>query len=473
MSAPLPPAQNSTQRTPQHPTEIFADPQLLSPKNKRGSADQSGYDKINEGPQDGHSSVRTLTFRQLVKKNVFWIVLSVFLVLVGIFSLATQPSGDVTAFSIENVQPNGSMAVAEVLRQNGVKVQAVSSFDELERSLENDPNSQVLLIDNQNRLRTELLEALPDLTKRLIVLRPGFQEFPSLGFGNEIRLTGLQPSDGDLSTKYCALDSTDPQSRWLAEAFERAGNISGSGVGFTITSMADGVSGCYSSESYPDSYSVVWKQVGDSQVVLLGHDDLLKNETITEAGNASVALQLIGHEKTLYWYMPGVADFYQGAPTLADLTPEWVTPIMILLLVVFIFAAIQSGRRMGPLVPEKLPVTVPAHETVNGRARMYQRSRSFDYVADQLRMGSINRLAGLIGMARSENYQAIIRQLSHISGRSIAELDALLISSPIDSEAQLAKLSQELDTFEKHLAAITGRHYPGTGSGTSTAPRNS
>ena len=66
---------------------------------------------------------------------------------------------------------------------------------------------------------------------------------------------------------------------------------------------------------------------------------------------------------------------------------------MILLLLVFLAAAFWRGRRLGPLVVENLPVVVRASETMEGRARLYQKSSARLHALDALRIGAIQRLA--------------------------------------------------------------------------------
>ena len=120
---------------------------------------------------------------------------------------------------------------------------------------------------------------------------------------------------------------------------------------------------------------IVDTERGGHAVDVLGSPDLLSNEGIVRAGNAALALNLLGGSRTHDWYLPTLADVPATGPaSLADLTPGWVTPVMVLLFAVALAAAMWRGRRGGPLVSENLPVVVRAEETMEVRARLYQRS---------------------------------------------------------------------------------------------------
>lgn len=56
-------------------------------------------------------------------------------------------------------------------------------------------------------------------------------------------------------------------------------------------------------------------------------------------------------------------------------------------------AALWRARRLGPLVPERLPVAIRASETVEGRARLYRKADARDRAALALRSATRIRLA--------------------------------------------------------------------------------
>ena len=62
-------------------------------------------------------------------------------------------------------------------------------------------------------------------------------------------------------------------------------------------------------------------------------------------------------------------------------------------------SAIWRGRRLGPILSERLPVTVRAAETVEGHGRLYYRLSARDRAAGALRAGSRQRLSRAFGHA--------------------------------------------------------------------------
>ncbi|MCZ9344899.1 DUF4350 domain-containing protein, partial [Streptomyces sp. TRM76130] len=78
----------------------------------------------------------------------------------------------------------------------------------------------------------------------------------------------------------------------------------------------------------------------------------------------------------LVWYLPSLSDTTapdDGERGLFDLLPAgWLWGALQLFLAAAV-AALWRARRLGPLVPEELPVAVRASETVEGRARLYRK----------------------------------------------------------------------------------------------------
>lgn len=130
--------------------------------------------------------------------------------------------------------------------------------------------------------------------------------------------------------------------------------------------------------------------------MLLGSADLLYNQHLAEHGNASLALQLLGTHKHLVWYLPSVSDPSSAQDQqrgFLDLIPSGWRWALLQLAFAAVCAALWRARRLGPLVPEKLPVTVPAAETTEGHARLYEQANARDRASDVLRSATRTRLA--------------------------------------------------------------------------------
>ena len=70
--------------------------------------------------------------------------------------------------------------------------------------------------------------------------------------------------------------------------------------------------------------------------------------------------------------------------------------------------AVLQGRRLGPVIPEPLPVVIHAAETTEGRARLYRRSRARDRAAAALRDSALGKLHRAHGIARRAEPPAVV-----------------------------------------------------------------
>jgi hypothetical protein len=203
------------------------------------------------------------------------------------------------------------------------------------------------------------------------------------------------------------------------------------------------------------------------RVLLLADREAFTNEHITAAGNAAVALGALGSAADLVWFQQSAFDpaATAGAKTLQDLTPPWVTPLVVLLLVAGLAAALWKGRRLGPIVVEALPVIVRSRETVEGRARLYNRSRARLHAADSLRIGAIRRIAPNLGLSRTASVEEIVDAASRLLGRSRETIGAVLLTADPANDAELVRLSDDLARLESAIraAAVPGFTAPNNG----------
>jgi hypothetical protein len=177
------------------------------------------------------------------------------------------------------------------------------------------------------------------------------------------------------------------------------------------------------------------------------------NGEITTAGNAALALNLLGKHETLIWYLPGVDDLSDQAPlTIGDLTPLWVTPFAVMLGLVGVGAIIWRSRRFGPLVVENLPVVVRASETMEGRARLYERSNSRLHALDALRIGTVTRLARTCGLPRTASVAEVVDAVAALTGRDRGAVADILIDHAPSTDSELVHLSDQLLTLENEAA---------------------
>ena len=155
----------------------------------------------------------------------------------------------------------------------------------------------------------------------------------------------------------------------------------------------------------------------------------------------------------MIWYVSSYADLQQGAtPSLGDLVPGWVLPLGVLLGIAGIALVLWRARRFGPVVVENLPVVVRASETMEGRARLYSRAHARLRALDALRIGTVDRLARAIGLARTATVDEVANAVAALTGRDRAAVSALLLDTVPTTDAQLVRLSDELLTLEAEVA---------------------
>jgi hypothetical protein len=189
-------------------------------------------------------------------------------------------------------------------------------------------------------------------------------------------------------------------------------------------------------------------QHASTTITVLGLQNALTNEYVSQRGNAALALNLLGADQKLVWYLPSTADESSAIPTIAELTPPWVSAAALLAFCVAIAAAFWRGRRLGPLVIENLPVTVRASETMEGRARLYQRSSARLHALDSLRIGSIDRLGALCGLPRSATVDDVIAAVAALTGADSQRIRDILLDGIPANDRELIRYSDELQRLE-------------------------
>ncbi|WP_213814309.1 DUF4350 domain-containing protein [Glaciihabitans sp. dw_435] len=419
-------------------------------------------------------TVLTPTLRKRARGLVFWAVIALFALAIALITIGlTGTSQDAVRLSPDSPAPAGARGVVQVLRSQGVTVAVTSSLAETRTAAAiSGPESTTILVrDTESLLDGAQLRSLGGLSSNVILLEPGFRQLNTLAPG--VAQAGSLDSDVVLSAD-CALP-----------VVQRAGTVSGGGHGYRLVpasadtgsetptsittaclSSGDGSDGGTDTGSDSgsesggatagtgDVYSLVRVVTGESAVTVLGASDALTNETIVTRGNAALALGVLGERASLIWYVPSLADVAAvSPPTLAELSPDWVVPTALLVFIVAIAAAFWRGRRFGPLVIENLPVVVRASETMEGRARLYQRSSARSRALDALRVGAIGRLATACGLPRTASVEEIVQAVASISGRPLDQVRTLLLDARPTSDRELIRLSDALLELETAVAA--------------------
>ncbi|AYG04301.1 DUF4350 domain-containing protein [Gryllotalpicola protaetiae] len=194
-------------------------------------------------------------------------------------------------------------------------------------------------------------------------------------------------------------------------------------------------------------------------VAVIRTASVLENQHIAEGGNAGEAIRLLGGTRVLVWYTPGLSDLGVTAPkTIADLTPPWVTPLIVLAALIVAAAAAWRGRRFGALVIEDLPVVVRASEALEGRARLYQRSDARLTALDAVRMGAVGRLATRLGLGPGAAVTDVCAAVAARLRLDPAGVRGTLLDAEPRTDAELMELTRRVAALE---ASVTGSNQPG------------
>lgn len=385
--------------------------------------------------QQHPDAVLTPTVRSVARRSVFWLgVAAVIGVVIVAGAVAFGGARGGVPLAPDNPAPAGAMALAEVLADRGVTVIATSSLEQTTEVLE--AGSTLLVVDT-GHLDADQWSQLRELAERVIVVEPSF-----------LALRGLAPlvAPAGVASGPFSADCGLPEVR-------RAGTVSGPASGYRLLEPVPGARECLGAGD--DAHALITLPTDSGELVVLGAHGALSNEWIGFDGNAAFALGLLGSHPTLVWYLPSLADVdpAEVPPTAGELTPPWVVPVLALLLAVFLAAAVWRGRRFGPLVVEKLPVTPRASETMHGRARLYQRSASRLRALDALRIGAVERIAADCGLPRTATVDEVILAAAAATGRPQQDLRALLLDTVPHSDAELVQRSDDLARLEQAVHA--------------------
>ncbi|MFF3416476.1 DUF4350 domain-containing protein [Streptomyces sp. NPDC002698] len=339
-----------------------------------------------------------------------------------------------------SADPSGSRAVARLLADRGVSTRPVTTLGEAASAAGPDTTLLIASPDLLTKRQQSLLRTATERSGgRTVLIAPGP---PSLGtLVPEVTADPAVGFDSTLSPR-CGLP-----------AARRAGSADTGGIRYSTTDP--NADTCYPSDGLPTLLRVPASS-GSGDTVVLGAPDIFFNDRLDEQGNASLALQLLGSRTHLVWYLPSLSDDSAtdaGDQSFFDLLPSgwlWGT---LQLFIAAAAAALWRARRMGPLVPERLPVAIRASETAEGRARLYRKASARDRAAAALRSATRTRLAPLIGVPPVQAHapETLLPALAaHVDGGSQALLP-LLFGPPPRDDAALVSLADQLDALEREV----------------------
>ncbi|CAM5781301.1 DUF4350 domain-containing protein [Cellulomonas persica] len=366
----------------------------------------------------------------------FPLAIGAVLVVIGLLAALPEPRTSSTPLAPDNPAPVGSRALAQILGDHGVRVEYTQRFADV---LDADRPGLTVAVLGDTMLLDDQVEALRDMDADLVLVDAPWAA--SVVAGVE---AGYSDAGDDERSPSC----DDPDA--LA-----AGTIVTSGT-LSAGAASSGVTLCFPASGDPagtGAYAVT--EVDGRRVAVLAGAELLTNRSLATAGNAALALRVLGRGEDLVWYIPSWQDPWNGstsdddAPT--STMPPWTGPLMLMLGLVALVAAVWRGRRFGPLVVERLPVVVRSGETTRGRGRLYRRGRAHGHAAAALRAAAASRCATRLGLPRSAGAAELVDAIAHAVGRDPRQVADLLYGPPPHDDPGLARLAAYLDDLESEV----------------------
>ncbi|RAY14284.1 hypothetical protein DPM19_15000 [Actinomadura craniellae] len=372
--------------------------------------------------------------RWRASRAVVFTILGLVAVAIGLAVL--RPATSAQFLDPESPAKDGTRALAQLLGQRGTPVQVVRDTAAAARQARPD---SVLVVTRFERLGSEQVDQLRDLPGSLILVEPSRDALQALAPGIQRASAGF--SDGSVAPS-CSLP---------------AATLAGS-VAFHRSEAYEApptATHCYPSEGLP---RVVHLPRGDRTVTVLGSGLPLTNRYLAEAGNAALALNLVGARSSVVWLIPDLPTpgSRSGDVTYDELIPAGVKLAVLQILIAVVLTALWRARRLGAVVTEPLPVAVRSAETVEGRARLYRAHHARDRAADALRAGARERLVPLLGLPRGAAQdpaaeQEIVLALAPRAGWDAAVVGWALYGPAPADDAELVRLADVLDDLERKV----------------------
>jgi hypothetical protein len=232
-----------------------------------------------------------------------------------------------------------------------------------------------------------------------------------------------------------------------------AGSADAGGLGLRLRPGTGGGTSCYRVDGLA---SLVRYARAGRVVTVLGSGLPLANSYLASNGNAALALNLLAGSRRIVWLVPSPAVAASGRPAggrppVTSLLPVGVYLIAIQIGIALLLAAIWRARRLGPLIYERLPVTIRASETVEGHARLYAARRARDRAATALRTAMLARVSPALGLPPRTPADSVTAALASRSGRAAHSVADLVYGRPPGTDAALVSLADDLDALENEV----------------------
>ena len=372
------------------------------------------------------------------RRLVVVIVALALMVVVVLVALSRGNARSTEPFDPQSPTPNGSLALARVLEQQGVQVIVARGVTSLRRQ-QVGPDTTVFVAstDYLDDLSADALLEHSREAERLVVATSEGYIVDALDVEASVR---SYPA-GDLPTAGTC-PGTDARSGEQLSRVE---------AGFALE-PTPAASTCFERNGV-SAYLRLDRTPARAPLVLLSEPRLWTNQLVGEHDQGALALRTLGQSARVVWYVPTIGDAQGGFDVLVDRElPPWFTPALLLGTLVLLGVMVWRGRRLGRLVPEPLPVLIRAIETTQSRGAMYRRTRDTARSGHILRDASARRLGAWLGLPKSSTPDAVAERVAAVTGRDPGSVHATLTGPPPANEAELLALATALADLE-HAAA--------------------
>jgi len=340
----------------------------------------------------------------------------------------------------DNVRPEGTRALVQIMRDQGVDVRVRTRFDDVAADLQAPGGSTLVLARPELLLgeRTQdLRRAVSGASADLVLVGPG----PALLADLDLPVVPAENED-DLAVREPGC--SDPVA-------SRAGPARLGEVDYLVRLGSDQpLTSCYR-DAQGAGYVVV-PDPGGGRTTVLGSGAPLTNELLAQDGNAALAIGTIGAQQRVVWWTPNPADTGAvAAPSLRDLLPRGLVWAVAQLAVALLVVMLWRGRRLGRLVTEPLPVVVRSVETTLGRAQLYRRARARGRAAQVLRAATVRRIAVRCNLPRTADPRDVAAAAAARTRRPVADVTALLVGGDPPDDAALVALARQLDALDTEV----------------------
>lgn len=406
----------------------------------------------------GTRSSPHVPFRARLRSAGVWIAAAIVILITVIATMLMTSDREASEpLHFDSTARDGTKAMVETLRAHGVDVTTTEDKEEA-RAASAEPDSTLLIPANAEALSPAAIDGFTSILgahhNRLALVDP---QYSITDFTDRVTL------NDNLSPLGSPDPTTQPDCR--VPAAQAAGAVTTGEAEYAETKKGtEGIQACYpltgpgvdeieDAEVAPGSArgQLLVDEGGDVPLTVIGNPDWVTNENIDEEGNASLVLNELSRTDHLVVYYPQFDDQDQPPPSTFDYVPSWFIAGALWLVPCLLVLLLILGRRFGPLAIERLPVIVPAVETVHGRAALAARSHDRSGTLHTLRTAALLRIARRLALGPEAHAAEIVAQIAIRTGRHPAEVDAVFVSATPTTDAELTDLVHLLTQIESEI----------------------